>query len=458
MNAHSLRWLFLWVSTFILVITAHAQPPPSPIPDDFVSKAEALIQRYVDDGGFQGVVLVRSAGVTLIRKAYGWSNAEWGVSVTPAAKFRIGSITKQFAAVAVLQLEEQGQLSLIDPITRFYAEAPAEWSNVTIENLLRHTSGIFEYTQLPAFQTRLPQTPAEIIASVHDRPLAFAPGTRFEYSNTGYVLLGLIVERASGLSWAEYVRHNILDKAGLRDIGYDRTERILAQRAAGYRGDGIHLINADFVDMTLPYSAGALYSTADDLDRWFEALEQGQVITPASFQKMTTPGLGNYGYGLGISQFNGTPAYTHTGGIHGFATAMMRSPSLRYTAVILSNIETAPSNDLRSLIGQLALGRTLTLPPLRAAISLPNATLDAIVGRYRLPDDRIISVTRDEEVLLYRDREGSFEQVVPMWPQSESEFFSRTLPLEFVIQRQGDTVTGIVIRQGNTNTPTTRVP
>jgi CubicO group peptidase (beta-lactamase class C family) len=456
MNAHSLRWLFLWVSTFILVITAHAQP--SPIPDDFVSKAEALIQRYVDDGRFQGVVLVRSGGVTLIRRAYGWSNAELDVPATPAAKFRIGSITKQFAAAAVLQLQEQGQLNLEDRITRFYAEAPAEWSNVTIENLLRHTSGIFDYTQVPGFQPRLPQSPAEIVATVHGRPLAFAPGTSYEYSNTGYVLLGLIVERASGLSWAEYVRRNILDKAGLRDTGYDRTERILAQRAAGYRGDGIHLINADFVDMTLPYSAGALYSTADDLDRWFEALEQGQVITPASFQKMMTPGLGNYGYGLGISQFNGAAAYTHSGGIPGFATTMMRVPSLRYTALVFSNIETAPVGDLRNAIGQLALGRTLTLPPLRAAISLPNATLDAIVGRYRLPDDRINSVTRDEEVLLYRDREGSFEQVVPMWPQSESEFFSRTLPLEFVIQRQGDTVTGIVIRQGNTNTPMTRVP
>jgi hypothetical protein len=124
----------------------------------------------------------------------------------------------------------------------------------------------------------------------------------------------------------------------------------------------------------------------------------------------------------------------------------------------LSNIETAPSNDLRSLIGQLALGSTLTLPPLRAAITLPNATLDAIVGRYRLPDDRIISVTRDEEVLLYREREGSFEQVVPMWPQTESVFFSRMFPLEFVIQREGDAVTGIVIRQGSNSTPATRVP
>jgi D-alanyl-D-alanine carboxypeptidase len=167
MNAHSLRWLFLWVSTFNLVITAHAQPPP--IPDDFVSKAEALIQRYVDDGRFQGVVLIRSGGVTLIRRAYGWSNAEWDVPATPAAKFRIGSITKQFAAAAVLQLQEQGQLNLEDRITRFYAEAPAEWSNVTIENLLRHTSGIFDYTQVPGFQPRLPQSPAEIVATVHGR-------------------------------------------------------------------------------------------------------------------------------------------------------------------------------------------------------------------------------------------------------------------------------------------------
>jgi CubicO group peptidase (beta-lactamase class C family) len=211
MNAHSLRWLFLWVSTFILVITAHAQPPPSPIPADFASKAEALIQRYVDDGRFQGVVLVRSGGETLIRRAYGWSNAEWDVPTTPAAKFRIGSITKQFAAAAVLQLQEQGQLSLEDRITRFYSEAPAEWSNVTIENLLRHTSGI-RLTELPTFQPRLP-LPGRTVATVHDRPLAFAPGTRYEYS-TGYPLLGPIVERASGLSWPEYVRRNLRIKRG----------------------------------------------------------------------------------------------------------------------------------------------------------------------------------------------------------------------------------------------------
>jgi len=254
------------------------------------------------------------------------------------------------------------------------------------------------------------------------------------------------------------LRRNVLDKAGLRDTGYDRTERVLKQRAAGYRGDGMHLVNADFMDMTLPYGAGAMYSTADDLDRWFEALEQGQVITQASFQKMTTRGLGNYGYGLGITQFNGALAYAHSGGIFGFATTMMRVPSLRYTAVVFSNIETAPVNELRNSIDQLALGRAVTLPPLRAAITLPDAALDAIAGRYRLPNDKIISVTRDEEVLLYRDREGSFEQVVPMWPQTESVFFSRMFPLEFVIQREGDTVTGIVIRQGSNSTPATRVP
>src|SRR5207249_5998957 len=127
----------------------------STIPPDFVSKADAFIQRYVDDGRFQGVVLVKSAGVTLLRKAYGWGNVEWSVPTTPEAKFRIGSITKQFTAAAILQLEEEGQLSVGDRITRFYPEAPAGWSNITIENLLRHTSGIFDFTELPTWQRRL---------------------------------------------------------------------------------------------------------------------------------------------------------------------------------------------------------------------------------------------------------------------------------------------------------------
>src|SRR6185436_15348616 len=178
----------------------------------------------------------------IYRRAFGQANREWGVANTPDTEFRLGSITKQFTAAAILQLAEQGKLSLDDPVSKYYAAAPPAWAPITIKHLLTHTSGIPSYTGLPTFfstaQSRTEMKPEEIVALTKDKPLEFAPGARFNYDNTGYVLLGVVIEKVSGQTYAQYLQDHIFGPLKLTHTGYDVSETILPKRAAGYERRG----------------------------------------------------------------------------------------------------------------------------------------------------------------------------------------------------------------------------
>jgi CubicO group peptidase (beta-lactamase class C family) len=440
-----------------LVVPAQTTGQLPPLPADFAEKVSAFVQRFADDGQFSGTVLVKAADEVLVNQSFGHANAEWGTEFSDSTRFRIGSLSKHFAAAAILQLEEQGKLSLTDSIVKYYPEAPESWSSITIEQLLRHNSGIFNYTDLPRFNFRQVLSVEEVVATVHDRPLGFAPGTRYSYSNTGYVLLGLIIERISGMSWERYLSENITAKAGLLNTGYERGDRLQPLRAAGYRGDTLRLINADFIDMSLPHAAGALFSATEDFSRWLEHLESGSVISRDAFRRMTTAGLGGYGYGVGIMRAGEVNFYAHGGGIHGFATYFIRSAASRFTIVVFSNNEMVPTGAIANRILDLALGRNPSLPAVRTATPISEEDQRALAGTYLLPNGSTLSIQKEDDGLVLLDSRG-----VPPAPlyggATSGVLFARALPMQVRYVTTGGAVNEIRYGLGNEELTARRKP
>ena len=248
------------------------------------ARMEEVVQTYVRDKSFMGTVLVARGTDVILNKGYGSANLEWDIPNTPTTKFRLGSLTKQFTAASILLLEERGKLKLEDPIKKYVPEAPAAWDSITIVNLLTHSSGIPNFTSLPDYNSlKLRDTPvAKTVATVRDKPLDFVPGEKMTYSNSGYLVLGDVIERITGASYEKFVKDNIFTPLGMKDSGYDSNTAVIPRRAAGYMPSPTGPVNAGFVHMSIPHGAGALYSTTEDLLRWEQGLFGGKLLSAAS--------------------------------------------------------------------------------------------------------------------------------------------------------------------------------
>jgi CubicO group peptidase (beta-lactamase class C family) len=233
-------------------------------------RMEQVVQSYVSDKQFMGSVLVARGTTILLDKGYGFANLEWSIPNTPTTRFRLGSVTKQFAAASILLLEERGKLKTDDPVKKYMPDAPTAWDKVTIYNLLTHTSGIPNFTNFPDYSSTeaTPTTPEKLVARFRDKPLEFQPGEKWNYSNSGYVLLGYLIEKISGQTYEQFVQQNIFTPLGMKDSGYDSNRAVMQHRATGYTPSEYGPVNAGYIDMSIPFSAGALYSTTEDLLKW----------------------------------------------------------------------------------------------------------------------------------------------------------------------------------------------
>ena len=238
---------------------------------DVAARADA----YIKTAGIQGSVLLATHGKVILAKGYGLANIELGVPNKPETKFRLASITKQFTAAAILQLQQRGKLRVTDAIAAYIPGTPTAWKAITIHQLLTHTSGIPSFTGGDTAQAHAWERPGARLAFIQrfrDRPLEFSPGERFHYSNAGYFLLGVIIEQVSGLKYEDFLRQHIFEPLQMSDTGYDWPATILTNRASGYsKGADGKVINADFIDMGEPFAAGSLYSTVLDLYKWDRA-------------------------------------------------------------------------------------------------------------------------------------------------------------------------------------------
>ena len=293
---------------------------------------------------FTGGVLVSRDGKVLFAKGYGYANEEFAVPNSTDTKFRLGSITKQFTAASILLLQERGKLSVSDPICKFLTNCPAAWEPITVHHLLTHTSGIPSYTDVKSPEefrqlSLMTVTPAGFVETFKSKPLEFAVGQRFKYDNSGYFLLGYLIELISGQSYEAFLQQNIFGPLKMTSSGYDTHDRILRNRATGYSNRNGVRINSDYLDMTVPYAAGSLYSTVDDLLTWTEALFSGKLLTAKSLEAMLTANLGGYAYGVGVSRMHNRRVISHGGGINGFNTELTRFPEDRVTIVVLRNAD-----------------------------------------------------------------------------------------------------------------------
>jgi len=346
----------LMVTVLLLVSTSRAQ--------DLGKSLDEYLQAAAGQQRFSGTVLIARDGSLLLDKGYGKANLELDVANTPKIKFRLGSITKQFTATAILLLQEKGQLTVDDAVCKYISSCPAAWSDIKIHHLLTHTSGIYNFTKSPDYtkSMMLRATPESIVARVKDLPLDFKPGEKFSYSNSGYILLGMIIEKVSGRTYAQYLDENIFKPLKMADTGYDSTSRIIPDRAEGYSKSEGKLANAEYLDMSIPFAAGALYSTVGDLYIWAEALNSDRILSKKSKEQMFTPFKQNYAYGWGVDSLFNHKRTAHGGGINGFATFIERFPDDHLTIIVLSNFDFAEAGKIARDLAAMAFGQKVEPP------------------------------------------------------------------------------------------------
>ncbi|NOK21482.1 serine hydrolase [Corallococcus carmarthensis] len=308
---------------------------------------DRLLTQYHQLRQFNGAALVANEKGVILKKAYGSANFEWNVPNTPDTKFRLASVTKQFTAMVILQLVAEGKLKLEDTLVSALPDYRKDTgSRITLAQLLNHTSGIPNYTNAPDFFPKVSRNPypvADFVKQFASGDLEFEPGSKFAYSNSGYFLLGAIIERATGKTYAQAVQERIFTPLGMKDSGYDVYATVLPKRASGYELAPEGYINAPYLDMSLPYAAGSLYSTVEDLYRWDRALYENKLLPEALKQKMFTPGLENYGFGLSMDPLKLDDGKTelatinHSGGINGFSTRIFRVPAGKEVVILLDN-------------------------------------------------------------------------------------------------------------------------
>ncbi len=423
---------------------------------DDVARMDQVVRSYVLANQFMGSVAVVRDDKVLLDKGYGSANLEWEIPATPTTKFRLGSVTKQFTAACILLLEERGKLSVDDPVRKHMPDAPAAWEGITIYHLLTHTSGIPSFTGFPDYRSTeaISTTPEKLVARFRDKPLEFTPGEKWSYSNSGYVLLGYLSEKISGQSYADFVRENIFEPLGMADSGYDSNTAIILRRASGYAPGPKGPTNAGYIDMSIPYAAGALYSTTRDLVRWEQGLFGGKIIRPSSLQKMTTPVKNNYAFGLGLRTVNGHKVIDHGGGIEGFNTHLAYYPDSRLIVVVLGNLNGPAPSDIASKLGAVAHGETVILPSERREVSVPAKLLAEYAGTYEVsPEFKIVVTVEGNQLMTQATGQPKF----PLFAESETKFFLKVVDaqVEFVRGANGE-ITHLILHQGGRDTKASR--
>lgn len=330
-----------------------------------ISASDKYLNDLYGKGQFGGSVLIARRGRVLLSRGYGSANLEYGMPNTPQTKFLLASITKEFTATAIMMLAERGQLNVGDSICKYVSKCPADWQPVTLHHLLNHTSGIPEFSKLPDIDCyrRRQTTIAETVERAVSLSPAFMPGEKFGYSSLGYVLLGNVIEKASGKSYWTYLKENIFDPLGMKDTGLVNPRTIIKQRAAGYarEKDG-SLRNAPFYELDYISAAGGLYSTIGDLYLFDQALYGGKLLKPETLAAMFKPGLENSGYAWEIYRQSNRQLIRADGRSWGFSNSLVRYPDDKVTVIVLSNIETAGAHKIADNLGAIVFGERYDKP------------------------------------------------------------------------------------------------
>jgi CubicO group peptidase (beta-lactamase class C family) len=440
LSAISLAVLILLPAPFSAAVAA---PAVAAADQALAARIDASIRGYYKPTEPGATVIVTRGGATVFRKAYGMADVGNKQAMDAAMTLRLGSITKQFTAVAILMLAEEGKLALTDDITRFLPDYPTQGKKITIEHLLTHTSGIQSYTGKPNYMETMAKdlTVSQMIDGFKNDPMLFAPGERFDYNNSGYFLLGAIIEKVSGQPYARFLEQRIFIPLDMKHTAYEGNERTSGARAAGYSKGETAFVPARPLSMTQPYAAGSLVSSVDDLARWEKAITGGKLLTAASWKKAFTPytladgSSTGYGYGWEIGRLNGAAKIAHGGGINGFSTYALRVPEKKVFVAVLSNTDSGRTHPemVATKVAAIAMGKPF--PDFKAVTVAPHV-LQQYVGVYKI-DDKNTRTIRYEDGKLSMQRTG--RERFPLTAYKENAFFfpDSLATLEFVRDAKG---------------------
>jgi CubicO group peptidase (beta-lactamase class C family) len=388
-------------------------------------KAEENVKQY------SGVAAVYLKDKKIFDGATGYADREWMIPNTTQAKYRIGSVTKQFTAALILKLEEQGKLSTNDKLSQYYAGYP-KGDSITIHMLLNHTSGIKNYTAIPGVWQSLhyKYSVDSLIRVFRDKPFDFSPGKGWNYSNSGYILLGYIIEKVSGKKYRTFLQEQILTPLGMKHSDLERLDTVYANKAKGYMKVGNSWKPAAFMELEGAWAAGAMISTTDDLNTWIRALYNNKVLNPVSTKKMLTPdaGTSGYGYGIVIDSLGKHPRIWHNGGIHGFTSFLAYYPENDMSVVSFCNNEEESADRIAGNLSKLGFGETIQLPYIPKEVKIDPAVLQNYVGKYKTPQDQLELVSMNGK--LYRRRPGTPD--IELKPESSTRFFYADLSDRFI--------------------------
>ncbi|PTL98750.1 MAG: serine hydrolase [Bacteroidetes bacterium] len=367
---------------------------------DMKSQIDDYLLSHSQPNAPGAAVLIAKDGKAIYKKAVGMANLELNVPLTTDNVFEIGSITKQFTAVSVLMLEEQGKLKVEDDITKYIPDYPTNGKTITIHHLLNHTSGIKSYTSMESFikHARTDMTPTELIDVFKNEPMDFDPGEKFLYNNSGYIILGHIIEVVSGQSYAEFIQDHIFSKLDMKASYYGSMKDIIKNRAYGYQ-DRNGFVNADYLSLTLPYAAGSIMSTVDDLLIWQNAISANKLIKRNSLEKAINGSTLNngekipYGYGWIKGSVNGSDTNEHSGGIFGYVTNGIFLPKENMYVIALSNCDCSNVGLISTTIAAMAIGKPF--PSTNDAITLSEDKLKKWTGAYEFEDGAVRFITLD---------------------------------------------------------------
>lgn len=422
-----------------------SQNPSAQQQDELTRRINDYLDRATGSGLFRGTVAVAKDAKVLFSRGYGMADLAYDVSNTPETRFDIGSVSKTFTAALVLWLQDSGKLRVSDPVCQYLDNCPDAWRPVTIRHLLTHTSGILNYTELPDyFENRaLASFMPNAMKRIRGMPLQFPPGDRFAYSNTGYKLLHEIVEKVSGKTYEDLLQAKILAPLGMRNTGFLESPNIrhaiVKNLATGYT-DGVGPL--ELAPWVYPNSGGGMYSTAEDMCLWGQALLAGKLLSAQSLANAFTPDKGDYGYGWFVFKNAKHPFAMHGGNIPGFGATLVLYLDQRLTIFVASNLDTAPTNRIQDDIAKIVFGEAYQPLPTWRAIAVDPKIYDGYVGRYRKTDQPnfVITIKKENGQLWNRlgDEPGAAEMVLR--PLSETRFFNKMFVLyevTFVLGGQG---------------------
>lgn len=357
------------------------------------------------------------------------------------------SVTKQFTAASVLLLAERGKWKVSDPVKKYMPDAPAAWDRIAIHHLLTHTSGIPNFTSFSDYRDSEAKatTPEQLVKRFRDKPLDFDPGTKWSYSNSNYVLLGYLLEKMGGETYQKFLQENIFTPLGMRDSGYDSNSAVILHRASGYSPSKDGVGNSGYIDMTIPFAAGGLYSTTEDLLKWERGLFGGKVLKPASLQTMTTPDKQDYACGLMVTNENGHKKIGHGGGIEGFNTEVDYWPEDQVTVIVLGNLNGGAPSEIAAQLGAVMHGEKVTLPSEKTEIKLPIKTLQDYVGIYDVAPNVTMEITLvDDHLETQLGKQPKF----PIFADAPDHFFLKVVDAQLTFGRDGSgKVTQVTLHQ-----------